>query len=435
MTDLCSSDNGERFMDRVICPLNLSLWEYSTHAFGRWKGSEKQSEEMDDFLSDLEGYPVHDENLGVEEESSILPPRREQMYMVRPLMGMESFPQALWHNYSCVQGGRTTTNMELTSVTKTHSVEYPWRLEFVATITSPCTEITWTIGPRYTVEAERVVLALPRAALQRIQFFDESVHSPMQGDLQTKITELVQSIQGEPLMKMFAAYESRWWTDFAPPTAPDAKFRVGVYSSSLPTNQIIAWYPGNQQWYDQPTPCGPDMGVLQTYVTNNPVESWGGTTDYGVQAACKVADASKCSECFNETNGFWGNPAHHITETLMNTTRAYHAVLFDLPLPDVPFPTEMRYMIWDAQDPVTMSDGCHHWIAGVRWWEKYAEALEPDTSLHIVGEAFSFANRWGEGALETAETMLHEKMGMQLPPWLSRQDYCWAMPYYPSRRD
>ena len=53
-----------------------------------------------------------------------------------------------------------------------------------------------------------------------------------------------------------------------------------------------------------------------------------------------------------------------------------------------------------------------------------------DTGLHLIGEAFSFNWFWGEGAMETAEYMLQEVMGLKRPSWLSREEYCWAMPYW-----
>ena len=53
----------------------------------------------------------------------------------------------------------------------------------------------------------------------------------------------------------------------------------------------------------------------------------------------------------------------------------------------------------------------HHWLPGHKFWEVYPDVLEPAPKLHIIGEAFSLNSGLAEGAVETAEYMLHEKMG------------------------
>ena len=99
----------------------------------------------------------------------------------------------------------------------------------------------------------------------------------------------------------------------------------------------------------------------------------------------------------------------------------------------IPDPIEMNRIVWSAENPATKSDGIHHRLPGHKFWEVYPDVLEPAPKLHIIGEAFSLNSGLAEGAVETAEYMLHEKMGLPLPKWLKKNDYCAAMPYWKGR--
>jgi len=50
---------------------------------------------------------------------------------------------------------------------------------------------------------------------------------------------------------------------------------------------------------------------------------------------------------------------------------------------------------------------------------------ENSLSQHRQASKKNFTTK---GAMETAEYMLQEVMGLKRPSWLSREEYCWAMP-------
>lgn len=161
----------------------------------------------------------------------------------------------------------------------------------------------------------------------------------------------------------------------------------------------------------------------------------------GQQQDCDVTDASMCQECFSSETGFFtsrfNTTSNHVPQVLVDGWRMELADMFGVEASAIPDPTEVQYKVWDANDPVTRSDATHYWQAGQEWWKLYDRVLEiggHGSKLHVVGEAFSFNWGWGEGALETAEYMLHEHMRLPLPSWLQKHDYCLAMPFYPFER-
>ena len=106
---------------------------------------------------------------------------------------------------------------------------------------------------------------------------------------------------------------------------------------------------------------------------------------------------------------------------------------------EVPDASAIMYRIWSGNDPVTRSDGVHFWRAGIKWWERYQDALQPlgkdneGGTIHIIGETFSYNQGWAEGAVETAEHLLQEVLEMAGPSWLKEQDYCKSNPFFANR--
>lgn len=433
-------------MNFPVEPTKQPVWKLSTYAFAVLRGQSAEHISYDEALSgyDAAGSHYTNSNLGIEPWVYDAP--RSEWYK-RPLLGMQELPLALHRNYLDTYRGRTLMNQELRRVERTADPHYPYLLTLEETKTSPCTGITKGTGKLTTMRAGRVILALPKAALLSVDFVDSL---PSKGqDLHSQVASLTDATTGTPLMKLLAAFRERWWQRVGAGGAHD--FNVGDFISSTPVNSLYAWYPGTQardadgSLADVPAQCkrtsGDDMGVLHMYVTDAVERSWAGFAAEGEQADCNVTDATRCSDCFSNATGFFvtdTNPAtNHVAQGLVDEWRAQLAVTFGVALSDIPEPTELKYTIWSGDNPQTRSDAIHRWNAGVRWWKLYDQALEvggQGSRLHIVGETFSLHYGWGEGALETAEYMLHEHLGLPLPGWLSMHEYCMAMPFYPFNR-
>lgn len=433
-------------MEQQVKPSMLPVWQLSPWA---QKTLEGVSEEYMHFESAMSGYQtaVEGANLGVDETPGTGAPLPDAEFYVRPLLGMEELPHALHRNYSELQG-RTFMNHALVKVERVQGeASHPYLLTFARTITSPCTGITSRTSKKVTVRAGRVILALPKAALHSIEFKGSLPNASSL--LESEVSRLLEAISGAPLMKFFAAFSSRFWQRVG--VGAEAGFNVGRFTASSQVTQLFAWYPGTQardadgQYAAIPEQCvsfsGADMGVMQMYATGDSSRSWAGMTQQSVQLRCNFTNVTSCEECFHAGNGFFvtqTNPAeNHVTQQLLETWRMKVAAMFGVNTSEIPEPAELKYKIWHADDPQTQSDAFHFWKPGFQWWKLYDQVLQvgsTNSKLHIVGEAFSFHYGWGEGALETAEHMLQEHLGLPLPSWLGVKEYCLAMPYYPMRR-
>ena len=71
----------------------------------------------------------------------------------------------------------------------------------------------------------------------------------------------------------------------------------------------------------------------------------------------------------------------------------------------VPSVVDAAFKDW-GDDP--FGGGWNNWNIGVKSWEVKERIVQPydDKDLHICGEAYSDAQGWVEGALQTADLML-----------------------------
>ena len=71
----------------------------------------------------------------------------------------------------------------------------------------------------------------------------------------------------------------------------------------------------------------------------------------------------------------------------------------------IPEPVSSAFINWDV---VTRGGAWHYWKAGARSWEVKPRIVQPvpDLAVYVCGEAYSTAQAWVEGALETAEVVV-----------------------------
>lgn len=77
----------------------------------------------------------------------------------------------------------------------------------------------------------------------------------------------------------------------------------------------------------------------------------------------------------------------------------------------MPEPYAAGFQNW-GQDP--FGDAWNSWNIHVKAWEVRRQIVQPldDWPVYIIGEAYSAAQGWIEGALQTAETLLTEKLSI-----------------------
>mmetsp|Transcript_38854 Transcript_38854/g.75773 ORF Transcript_38854/g.75773 Transcript_38854/m.75773 type:complete len:656 (-) Transcript_38854:297-2264(-) len=434
----CDGKTNAEYLMKPYGPTGDPYYSYSSvEAEHEFNG---ETPEFRQYLASVIGYPITHFDYGWSSDNGKkVVPKRSYSYR-RPLRGMGAIPISL-NKEATDLGVKTTMNQEVIRVE--HLGTNDWLITLRETSTSSCTGITkMKQGAEFltVLRAKRVILALPTAALSRIEFAD----SDSSGSLNQKIQSLVSKITQVPLFKIFAAWPERWWNvvnnldTFSTTEMPkllnerSTNFTAGLFLNDF-INQLVAWYPGSQlrqETVDENASACSKMGILQLYSMPARHPKFGAATRDEAQNECPENDDCAACDPNRDTTNSWFSPG--ISTRLAKLVKQDLSTIFRLDVPDA---SEIKYRMWDQDDPVTRTAGVHFWKAGVKWWEIYTKALVPieDDSLHIVGEAYSSQQGWLEGALETSEHLMQEIFQMNRPTWLSREDYCHDMPYYLNR--
>ena len=101
-------------------------------------------------------------------------------------------------------------NQEVTKVEEVQ--EGDWLVTFRETTTSPYTDITTVKdeGDMTVVHTQRVALAIPAAALKRIEFVQQGGDITAE-DLEIAVKKLVQEVMPIPFIKLFTSWSTHLW--------------------------------------------------------------------------------------------------------------------------------------------------------------------------------------------------------------------------------
>ena len=238
-----------------------------------------------------------------------------------------------------------------------------------------------------TTTAKALVLAMPRRAL-------ELVDAP----LLDEAADLIQSVTPRPLFKLFTTYDSPWWLN--------AGVEKGRTVTDLPVRQTYYW-PTNE---GQPASSGRAM-LMASYDDGSNISFWDGLRPKrGRGASYQATSADKLEMFVGEANagqeeqqGEWSN--YQAPLRMVREVRRELRQIHDLPF--TPQVVDAAYRDWGA-DP--FGGGWNNWNIGVKSWEVKEQITQPhadrDVPLFICGEAYSDAQGWVEGALQTADLML-----------------------------
>jgi monoamine oxidase len=224
------------------------------------------------------------------------------------------------------------------------------------------------------LSAARVVLALPRMALEAIADFPDARHP--------RFASLIASVTPIPACKSLLLYERPWWRDHG--------IVEGRSITDMPARQFYCL--GSEVTRPSSEPNS-GFGVLMAYCDEKSVATW--------NALVAAPDSS----------GFSVLPGN--SPLAAEVHREAKLVIGDTPLK----PLAARFQNWGV-DPY--GGGWHYYALGhdgVADGEAIVQPL-PGRNLFVCGEAYSFAQGWVEGALERAETVLQRHFGLKPPAWL-----------------
>jgi len=228
------------------------------------------------------------------------------------------------------------------------------------------------------VTADRLIMALPQKPIQTILAASPELEA-------SRIPTLLRSIESIPACKIFLTFEHPWWRE-----VPDGPGKIeadtyGVSHTDLPMR--MCYYVG----------VDPDTGqalLLASYGDGDAVDFWRALEpDSGRSRRLR----SPLGPRARREIGRQLSEMHGVT---------------------VPDPIDGVFINWSE---APFGGAWHYWQPGYRSWKVAREILHPDPDwpLHICGEAWSEAQGWTEGALQTTEEMLQTVFSLDAPDFLS----------------
>ena len=310
--------------------------------------------------------------------------------------GYDQLPLTLVREFERMAGGipqdqRVQMNHRLTEIVIGPG-EYPYTLLFEPTATKDGKTVS-TPGNTVEVHAKKLILAMPRRSLELIKsrFFEDPW-----------LKENIPSVLIQSAFKLFLAYERPWWRALG--------LVAGRSVTDLPVRQI--YYFGTEGEQEGGLPFMNSL-LMASYNDISTVPFWKGLENgepfLGYRPSCLepgVGDIVPKTE-FPATA--------EMVDVANRQVAQVHA------LPEIPVPYSAVYHSWN-EDPY--GGGWHEWKANYRLDEIMCRMRKPveNEDIHIVGEAYSYGQGWVEGALDTAESTLHEFFGLKRPTWL-KKDY------------
>jgi monoamine oxidase len=269
--------------------------------------------------------------------------------------------------------------------------------------------------------ARHLILAMPRRSLELVR---GDVLRPTDAPEEKAMTRLIGSVTPVPLFKMFVCYPGPWWRA--------AGVNRGQSITDLPLRQCYYWAVEGEMrgadplWSEQ---ANRNSVLLATYDDSRYVRFWAGLTleaeDGTDPEKYKVPgfspdpekDASQhdglCWVIPKSERDKWNQhlASKAMAEEIHQQLKEMHGLKY------APEYFSAVYKDW-GDDP--FGGGANFWKIGVKSWEIIPKMIRPHTQLnvYVCGEAYSDNQGWVEGALETAEMVLQDQLGLAKPDWL-----------------
>ncbi len=293
---------------------------------------------------------------------------------------------------------------------------------------------------RVHVDAERVVLALPRRSIELIRWnlLDQDE------ELRTN----VEAVISQAAFKMFLGYPYPWWRALqvsAGRTITDMPIRQTYYFgteseqggvSDNHNSLLMVSYNdlGSVPFWKALEEGEPFIGHRNPFIAEDTAPT-GPAPAGGPAAEEPLGDAAAPASPLTAMRGDGirqpldtlavNRPPsvrpHRFTITQQMVAAAQEQVREVHGLKFIPEPYTAVYHDWSA-DPY--GGGWHAWKAGFKFWEimPYMRGI-PGEKVHICGEAYSIGQGWVEGALQTAELMLKEHFHLSRPDFIPEKYY------------
>jgi len=271
------------------------------------------------------------------------------------------------------------------------------------------------------VRAKMIVLAMPVRALSLLDQDNFFFRPPprLRVDRRAKFQTAMNAVLRVDAFKLFVAYRHPWWE------------QTGVSKG-----QSVTDLPVRQCYYWAATDRGNSI-LMATYNNGVAVPYWQALQSgppFPPDDSALAAGDPFHGRAFAQVNRVGlrlaGNPASAVASAAMLTqlprtaTQAMveqaHAQLTEMhDVKHAPMPYDAHFQDWSV-DP--FGAGWHQWKSGTNedGTIPYMQQPMEEEPVFIVGECWSNAQGWVQGALNTSEAMLQDMLGLPWPDWLSK---------------
>ncbi|MBW4024525.1 MAG: FAD-dependent oxidoreductase [Proteobacteria bacterium] len=252
--------------------------------------------------------------------------------------------------------------------------------------------------------ARALLLAMPRRSLELLR-----PEGPVLADPAFRRDLL--SVSAVPLFKLFLLYRECWWQE--------AGVSKGRSLTDMPLRQCYYWLNGSD---GRTVPHPNDPALVMAYDDLLNVTFWSGLDTrrhtaetgavrplfVGVPATAEVPD----DPFGKRLRQNW--EAHSATRTMVAEMHRQLKMMHGVD--QAPEPVDAAYMDW-SRDPY--GGGVHFWNPNYESARLVRRMTQPvdDFPCYLCGEAYSTNQTWVEGALQTAEIVLQDRLGLHRAEW------------------
>lgn len=304
------------------------------------------------------------------------------------------------------KGGKIQTKMRLLEVSRMKpGEEYPWSLRF---------------SGGATVNTKRVIFAMPRIPLERIQV--KRGGDEYEGWRRMRQSHLP-AVVPRRLFKVLLIFENAWWENLTPIWKGSPGRRV---ITDMPIRQVYYYSP---KWIEDHNP--PVNGKLPSWAMVMASYSDEHYVSFWRPFAPKVGRKRTGMCRLPEKNPLTARQTQELKELAENLgvpprmvakLRRQLADLHEVPLKQIPEPIFGICMDWG--DAPHVEGGWHTWEVNEQGDQIAADMMQPlrGEELYICGEAYSSEQGWIEGALQSTERVL-KRLKVPPPKWFQGADF------------
>jgi len=247
------------------------------------------------------------------------------------------------------------------------------------------------------IHAKSLILAMPRRSLELL--------SPKSPSLQ-QIARLISAVTPQPLFKLFTTYENPWWlaAGYSKPDGTFVPVKAGRSVTDLPVRQTYYW----PKQDGTAATSGPSM-LLASYDDGANIGFWDGLRPRRREAWMQGREVAAPAEPFkgDESDSDSSLPWSQYRADVRMVAEVTRQLGLMHGLSYTPRVHSAAFRDW-GDDP--FGGGWNSWNIGVKSWDVKTQIIQPieNQPLFICGEAYSDAQGWVEGALQTADMMLEK---------------------------